>query len=248
MIISPEILRGVKGKLKYLEECGVNCVHLMPFLDSPKGRSDGGYAVADFRKVKPELGTIEDLADLAEACHEKDMNLCMDFVMNHTSEDHEWAQKARMGEGEYMSRYFFCDNENYVREYEKTVPQVFPETAPGNFTWLPEIGHYVLTTFYPYQWDLNYKNPRVFNEMMYNFLFLVNQGIDILRIDAVPLRPFDGICGRASAFLCGLDTDQKPCVHRCAATASVRFRAGTRERLSRRDGKWRIGRLPGDAH
>ena len=179
-------LRGVKGKLKYLEECGVNCVHLMPFLDSPKGRSDGGYAVADFRKVKPELGTIEDLADLAEACHEKDMNLCMDFVMNHTSEDHEWAQKARMGEGEYMSRYFFCDNENYVREYEKTVPQVFPETAPGNFTWLPEIGHYVLTTFYPYQWDLNYKNPRVFNEMMYNFLFLVNQGIDILRIDAVP--------------------------------------------------------------
>lgn len=99
-------LRGVKGKLKYLEECGVNCVHLMPFLDSPKGRSDGGYAVADFRKVKPELGTIEDLADLAEACHEKDMNLCMDFVMNHTSEDHEWAQKARMGEGEYMSWYF----------------------------------------------------------------------------------------------------------------------------------------------
>ena len=179
-------LRGVKGKLKYLEECGVNCVHLMPFLDSPKGRSDGGYAVADFRKVKPELGTIEDLADLAEACHEKDMNLCMDFVMNHTSEDHEWAQKARMGEGEYMSRYFFCDNENYVREYEKTVPQVFPETAPGNFTWLPEIGHYVLTTFYPYQWDLNYKNPRVFNEMMYNFLFLANKGIDVIRIDAVP--------------------------------------------------------------
>ena len=179
-------MKGVQGKLDYLEKNNVNYIHLMPFLDSPKGRSDGGYAVADFRKVKPELGTIEDLADLAEACHEKDMNLCMDFVMNHTSEDHEWAQKARMGEGEYMSRYFFCDNENYVREYEKTVPQVFPETAPGTFTWLPEIGHYVLTTFYPYQWDLNYKNPRVFNEMMYNFLFLVNQGIDILRIDAVP--------------------------------------------------------------
>lgn len=100
-------LRGVKGKLKYLEECGVNCVHLMPFLDSPKGRSDGGYAVADFRKVKPELGTIEDLADLAEACHEKDMNLCMDFVMNHTSEDHEWAQKARMGEGRIYEPVFF---------------------------------------------------------------------------------------------------------------------------------------------
>lgn len=179
-------LRGVREKIEYLEESNVNCVHLMPFLDSPKGRSDGGYAVADFRKVKPELGTMEDLAELAKVCHAKGMNLCMDFVMNHTSEEHEWAQKARAGEGEYMSRYFFYDNENYVREYEKTVPQVFPETAPGNFTWLPEIGHYVLTTFYPYQWDLNYKNPRVFNEMMYNFLFLANQGIDILRIDAVP--------------------------------------------------------------
>ena len=179
-------LRGVKGKLKYLEECGVNCVHLMPFLDSPKGRSDGGYAVANFRKVKPELGTIEDLADLAEACHEKDMNLCMDFVMNHTSEDHEWAQKARMGEGEYMSRYFFCDNENYVREYEKTVPQVFPETAPGNFTWLPEIGHYVLTTFYPYQWDLNYANPAVFVDMTKSILHLANLGVEVFRIDAVP--------------------------------------------------------------
>ena len=106
--------------------------------------------------------------------------------MNHTSEDHEWAVKARQGDGEYMSRYFFYDNASIPSEYEKTVPQVFPTTAPGNFTWLPEIGHYVMTTFYPYQWDLNYKNPRVFNEMMYNFLFLANQGIDIIRIDAVP--------------------------------------------------------------
>ena len=85
-----------------------------------------------------------------------------------------------------MSRYFFYDNGDIPARYEETVPQVFPTTAPGNFTWLPEIGHYVLTTFYPYQWDLNYRNPRVFNEMMYNFLFLANQGMDIIRIDAVP--------------------------------------------------------------
>lgn len=114
------------------------------------------------------------------------MNVCMDFVMNHTSEEHEWAKRARAGEGEYMSRYFFYDNGDIPARYEETVPQVFPTTAPGNFTWLPEIGHYVLTTFYPYQWDLNYRNPRVFNEMMYNFLFLANQGMDIIRIDAVP--------------------------------------------------------------
>ena len=178
-------LKGVEKKLAYLKECNVNCLHLMPFLDTPKGKSDGGYAVADFRKVKPDLGTMKDLARLTEKCHENGMNVCMDFVMNHTSEEHEWAKRARAGEGEYMSRYFFYDNGDIPARYEETVPQVFPTTAPGNFTWLPEIGYYVLTTFYPYQWDLNYRNPRVFNEMMYNFLFLSNQGMDIIRIDAV---------------------------------------------------------------
>lgn len=179
-------LKGVQKKLPYLQECNVNCIHLMPFLDTSKGRSDGGYAVADFRKVRPDLGTMDDLAKLADACHEKGMNLCMDFVMNHTSEEHEWAHRAKAGDGEYMSRYFFYDNDRIPKAYERTVPQVFPTTAPGNFTYLPEIGHYVLTTFYPYQWDLNYGNPRVFNEMMYNFLYLANQGMDVIRIDAVP--------------------------------------------------------------
>lgn len=179
-------MKGVKEKIPYLKECNINCLHLMPFLDTPKGRSDGGYAVADFRKVRPDLGTMKNLAELTEKCHEEDINVCMDFVMNHTSEDHEWARRARAGEGEYMSRYFFYDNEEIPEKYEKTVPQVFPTTAPGNFTYLPETGHYVMTTFYPYQWDLNYRNPRVFNEMMYNFLYLTNQGIDIVRIDAVP--------------------------------------------------------------
>lgn len=179
-------LKGVKQKLSYLEDCNVNYIHLMPFLDSPKEHSDGGYAVANFRKVRPDLGTMRDLSELADVCHEKDMNLCMDFVMNHTSEEHEWAVRAREGDGEYMSRYFFYNNYDIPAQYEKTVPQVFPTTAPGNFTYLPEIGHYVMTTFYPYQWDLNYQNPRVFNEMMYNFLFFANQGMDIIRIDAVP--------------------------------------------------------------
>lgn len=179
-------MKGVEAKLDYIEKCNVNYIHLMPFLDTPKGRSDGGYAVSDFRKVQEGLGTMEDLESLTAACHEKGINVCMDFVMNHTSEEHEWAKKARQGDGEYMSRYFFFDNAYVPSLYEKTVPQVFPTTAPGNFTWLPDAGHFVMTTFYPYQWDLNYKNPRVFNEMMYNFLYLANRGIDIIRIDAVP--------------------------------------------------------------
>ncbi|MDE6052483.1 MAG: amylosucrase, partial [Lachnospiraceae bacterium] len=179
-------MKGVESKLDYIEACNVNYIHLMPFLDTPEGRSDGGYAVSDFRKVQEKLGSMEDLDSLTAACHKKGINVCMDFVMNHTSEDHEWAKKARQGDGEYMSRYFFFNNAKEPDMYEKTVPQVFPTTAPGNFTWLPDIGHYVMTTFYPYQWDLNYKNPRVFNEMMYNFLYLANRGIDIIRIDAVP--------------------------------------------------------------
>ena len=179
-------MKGVQEKLDYVEQCGVNYIHLMPFLDTPEGRSDGGYAVSDFRKVQEKLGTMEDLEHLTAACHEKDINVCMDFVMNHTSEDHEWARRARQGDGEYMSRYFFFDNWDIPAKYEQTVPQVFPTTAPGNFTWLPDAGHFVMTSFYPYQWDLNYRNPRVFNEMMYNFLFLANKGIDIVRIDAVP--------------------------------------------------------------
>ena len=179
-------MKGVQKKLDYIEKCNVNYIHLMPFLDTVEGRSDGGYAVADFRKVQEKLGTIEDLEKLTLACHKKNINVCMDFVMNHTSEDHEWAKRARQGDGEYMSRYFFYDSDEIPNQYEETVPQVFPTTAPGNFTWLPECRHHVLTTFYPYQWDLNYKNPRVFNEMMYNFLFLANKGIDIIRIDAVP--------------------------------------------------------------
>ena len=179
-------MKGVESRLDYIEQCNVNYIHLMPFLDTPKGRSDGGYAVSDFRKVQENLGSMEDLESLTAACHKRDINVCMDFVMNHTSEDHEWARKARQGDGEYMSRYFFFNNQEEPAAYEKTVPQVFPTTAPGNFTWLPDIGHFVMTTFYPYQWDLNYKNPRVFNEMMYNFLYLANKGIDIIRIDAVP--------------------------------------------------------------
>ena len=181
-------ITGVEDRLDYIERCNVSYLHLMPFLDTPadRSRSDGGYAVRDFRTVKPELGTMDDLARLAERCHERGISLCMDFVMNHTSDEHEWARRARAGEGEYMSRYFITDDQGAMERYSRDVPQVFPTTAPGHFTYLPELGKHVMTQFYPYQWDLNYKNPRVFNEMMYNFLYLANQGIDVIRLDAVP--------------------------------------------------------------
>lgn len=179
-------LNGVREKLPYLEECGVNYLHLMPLLKTVKNRSDGGYAVADFRTVQPELGTMEELEALADTCHEKGMCLCLDFVMNHTSEEHPWAKAARAGDPVARSRYFFFDNWDIPNEYEKTVPQVFPTTAPGNFTWLDDCRQVVMTFFYPYQWDLNYANPIVFNDMTENLLYLCNRGMDVIRLDAIP--------------------------------------------------------------
>ncbi len=179
-------LKGVEKRLPYIQECGVNYLHLMPLLDSPEGKSDGGYAVADFGKVRPDLGTMEDLAALTETCHKKGLSVCLDFVMNHTSEEHEWAKRARAGEKEFQDRYFFFDSFEIPGQYEKTCPQVFPTTAPGNFTWLEDEKKFVMTTFYPYQWDLNYRNPVVFHDMTDCLLNLTNQGVDIIRIDAVP--------------------------------------------------------------
>ena len=179
-------LQGVRQKLDYIQETGVNYLHLMPLLESPVGRSDGGYAVSDFRKVQPALGTMEDLAALAADCHRRDIAVCLDFVMNHTSEDHEWARRARAGDVACQERYFFYDNWDIPNQFERTVPQVFPTTAPGNFSWCPDVNKVVMTTFYPYQWDLNYANPAVFNDMTENMLFLCNQGVDIIRLDAVP--------------------------------------------------------------
>ena len=179
-------LQGVREKLDYIQDCGVNYLHLMPLLESPEGRSDGGYAVSNFRKVQPELGTMDDLAALAEDCHARNIAVCLDFVMNHTSEDHEWARRARAGEREYQQRYFMYDSWDIPNAYEQTVPQVFPTTAPGNFSWCPEVGKVVMTTFWPYQWDLNYANPVVFNDMTDDMLFLCNHGVDIVRLDATP--------------------------------------------------------------
>ncbi|MBR3345896.1 MAG: alpha-amylase family protein, partial [Solobacterium sp.] len=179
-------INGVRKHLDYVKSCGVNYLHLMPLLESPQGRSDGGYAVSNFRKVDPSLGSMEDLAALAKECHRNEISICLDFVMNHTSEDHEWAVKARQGDIDCQNRYFFYDDWTIPNQFEETVPQVFPTTAPGNFTYNEETGKVVMTTFYPYQWDLNYANPTVFNDMTANMLYLCNQGVDIIRLDAVP--------------------------------------------------------------
>lgn len=181
-----DTLAGVQSHLDYLRELKVRYLHLMPLLKMPAEHNDGGYAVSDFRQVDPRLGDNTQLEQLADACHRKGMSICLDFIVNHTSDEHEWAVRAKQGDPEYQGRYMCFDNWDIPSQFEKTVPQVFPRTAPGNFIWCEQMGKHVLSTFNPYQWDMNYRNPVVFNEMAGNLLFLANLGVDIFRVDAVP--------------------------------------------------------------
>ena len=179
-------LKGVIAHLNYLTEQKITYLHLMPLLKMPHPYNDGGYAVEDFKTVDPEIGTNQDLMELTKALRKHGISLCLDVVMNHTADTHEWAVRAKRGEKEFIDRYQCYDTYDIPAEFEKTMPQVFPSTAPGNFTWCEEMKKYVLTTFYPYQWDLIYHNPEVFNEMVGNILYLANLGVEIFRIDAVP--------------------------------------------------------------
>ncbi len=178
-------LKGLRARLPYLQDLGVNMLHIMPILDCPPGKSDGGYAVRDFSKVDPRFGTTEELATLASTLKKRDMLLVLDIVVNHTSDEHEWAQKARAGDPKYQDYYFVFDDREIPDIYEETMPEIFPVNAPGNFTWDEEMGKWVMTVFKNYQWDLNYRNPAVLIEMIDIILFWANQGADILRLDAV---------------------------------------------------------------
>jgi len=178
-------LNGIKEKIAYLKELGVNYFHLMPLLKPRPRPNDGGYAVMDYRAVNPELGTMEELAELAGHLREEGISLCIDLVCNHTAKEHEWARRALAGDETYQEYYLMYPDRALPDRYEQTLPEIFPEFKPGNFTYYEQIDRWVWTTFNEYQWDLNYKNPAVFAEMLAIILFLANQGVEILRMDAV---------------------------------------------------------------
>ncbi len=177
-------LAGLPAKLEYCKKLGVNFLHLMPVMQSPEGESDGGYAVSDFRKVDTRFGTIEQLIDVQEQMSRAQMYLMLDIVLNHTSHRHEWAQKAKDGDKKYQDYFYMYNDRHLPDQFDKTMPEVFPEAAPGNFTWVPECNKWVMTVFHNYQWDLNYSNPAVFIEMLDTIFFYANLGVDVLRIDA----------------------------------------------------------------
>ncbi len=178
-------LKGMRERLNYFQELGINLVHIMPLLECPEGSSDGGYAVSNFREIDSRVGSLQDLNELSAEMQERDILLVLDVVLNHTSDEHEWAQKARAGDPAYQDYYYIFKNRNMPDMFEQSMLEVFPETAPGNFTWDEEMNRWVMTVFNSYQWDLNYSNPAVFIEMLDIVLYWANQGADILRLDAV---------------------------------------------------------------
>ena len=178
-------LKGLQEKLPYFEDLGINFLHLMPLTTRPKGESDGGYAVNSYTQIDKKYGTQKDFKDLAAQLRKKEMYVMLDFVVNHTSNEYPWAKKAMAGNKKYQEYYYTYTDRKIPDEFEKNLPEIFPETAPGNYTFVPEMNKWVMTCFNTYQWDLNYTNPDVFIEMLTNLVNLVNLGVDVVRFDAL---------------------------------------------------------------
>nr|WP_258222508.1 alpha-amylase family protein [Microbacterium sp. HMWF026] len=177
-------LSGIRDAIPYFRELGLTYLHLMPLFESPEGNSDGGYAVSSYRRVNPKLGTMQELAELAAELRRAGISLVVDFIFNHTSNEHRWAKKAIVGDAGYEDFYLIFPDREMPDAYEQTTREIFPDDHSGSFVQLDD-GRWIWATFYHFQWDLNYANPAVFEAMTGEMLFLANQGVEILRMDAV---------------------------------------------------------------
>jgi amylosucrase len=184
-------LAGLRASVPYLKSLGLTYLHLMPLFRCPPGENDGGYAVSSYREVRPDLGTMAELADLARALRAEGISLVLDFVLNHTADDHAWAARAKAGDPDHQAYYLMFDDRRLPEEYLRHLREIFPDRGGDAFTWRPDVagpagGKWVWTTFYTFQWDLNYANPALFDAILGEMLFLANQGVEVLRLDAVP--------------------------------------------------------------
>lgn len=190
-------IAGLREQIPYFRELGLSYLHLMPLYESPAGNSDGGYAVSSYRRVDPALGTMEELAELAAELRSQGIALVLDFVFNHTSNEHEWARAAAAGDPHFERFYWIHRDRTLPDAFERTAREIFPDDHPGVFTRVDSTPagraaspfdpdpRWVWTTFHRFQWDLNYANPEVFHAMAGEMLFLANQGAQVLRLDAV---------------------------------------------------------------
>ncbi len=179
-------LPALTHRLDYIDELGARYLHLMPVFARPEGKNDGGYAISDYRRVHAPLGTMDDLRTLAAALHDRGVSLALDFVFNHTADDHAWALAAKAGSEADRDCYLTFESLEATAAYQSSLRAIFPDEKPGSFIYEPALGRWVWSTFHNYQWDLDYRNPEVFRRMLGEMLYLANVGVDILRLDAVP--------------------------------------------------------------
>lgn len=180
-----QTLQGVSEKLDYLTELGIQYVHLQGALAPREGESDGGYAIQNYLEVNPKVGTIDDLEALAAAMRKRGISICIDLVLNHCAQEHPWAVAARAGDSKYQDYFYMYPDRSGPDAFEQNLEEIFPEFAPGSFTWYEDVKRWVWTTFHDYQWDLNWSNPQVFIEIASIMLTLANRGVEIFRLDAV---------------------------------------------------------------
>lgn len=178
-------LDQVQKHIDYLEELGVSYVHLMKVMQARDGENDGGYAVTDYRRVDAQLGNNDDLEHLCSEFRSRGISVCVDLVLNHCAQEHPWAIAAQSGEKKYQDYFYMFDDRTMPDAFEQTLPEVFPEFAPGNFTLNEQSGKWVWTTFNHFQWDLNWSNPEVFLEVIDIMFYLANLGVEVFRLDAV---------------------------------------------------------------
>jgi glycosidase len=178
-------LTGIRERIPYFKELGLTYLHLMPLFLCPEKENDGGYAVSSYREINPALGTMAELSQLAADLRRNGISLVLDFIFNHTSNEHEWARRALAGDADYQAYYRLFDDLTVPDQYQRHLRDIFPDRGSGSFTYRPDIHKWVWTTFYTFQWDLNYANPVVFTRMLEEMLFLANAGVEVLRLDAV---------------------------------------------------------------
>lgn len=178
-------LKKLIKDIPYFQNLGINYIHLMPLFDCPEKENDGGYAISNYRKVQGNIGTIKDLKAVCEAFHANGIKLVLDFVFNHTSEEHEWAENAKKGDEKYQNYYYMYSDKKNVDEWNATLREIFPTVRRGSFTYYKDMDKWVWTTFNSFQWDLNYSNPEVFLAMCEEMLYIANLGVDVLRLDAL---------------------------------------------------------------
>ncbi|MBU1141213.1 MAG: alpha-amylase [Firmicutes bacterium] len=179
-------IKKLTQKIDYFKDLGINFIHLMPLLKPRDGENDGGYAVEDYRQIDSRLGSMDDFTHMLDVLREHQIYICIDYVINHVAKEHEWAKKALNNQKDMQEMFIMFDTEEIPNQYNRTVPEVLPDKCPGNFTYYPEIKKYVFTSFSDFQWDLNFKNPRVFNGMADHMLYLANLGVNMIRLDAIP--------------------------------------------------------------